>query len=396
MAATEFQPALPADDAPAGIYIHVPLCVSRCDYCAFVSHPYDQAFAARFPDLIVREMELFTGSQYPGGDHGNLHADTIYFGGGTPSLLEPAAIARLIGACRRLFHIKEAPEITLEINPGTLSLTDLAFLRDHGVNRASLGMQSLNDAELKLMKRGHTAEDAVRAFREIRSAGFESVSVDLIVGLLGQKRGSFRTNLRRVLDLEPDHLSAYLLELKSGTRLEALIRSGDVSGPDDDLLADLYDDLCGMAASAGFEQYEISNFALPGHESRHNLKYWQDVVFYGFGPGAHAMTGAHRYANEDGLSSYEEALAHGRLPHAWVDALAPLTRFRDALIMGLRLVQGVDLALLGCRYEMDARSFVQATIGDLSDAGLFVLDGNRLALTHRGRLLSNIVFSRWV
>jgi oxygen-independent coproporphyrinogen-3 oxidase len=286
--------------------------------------------------------------------------------------------------------------VTLEINPGTLNPSTLEYLRDKGVNRASLGIQSLNDAELRLMKRRHTAEEALQAFQELRSAGFDNVSVDLIVGLPGQTRGSFRTSLERTLEIEPDHLSAYLLELKSGTELEAMIRSGAISDPDEDLLADMYDDLCGMAVAAGFEHYEISNFAQPGQASRHNLKYWQDQIFLGFGPGAHGMTGAHRYANEQDLSSYEEALSAGRLPVDTVDNLAPSTRFRDALIMGLRLVRGVDLTHMRNRYGVDAQEFVEATIGDLEPAGLFALRGDRVALTHRGRLLSNIVFSRWV
>jgi oxygen-independent coproporphyrinogen-3 oxidase len=396
MTRSDFQLEYPTDQAPAGIYVHVPFCLSRCNYCAFVSNPYDPDYAAGYPDLLIREMELFTETHGPGRHKQGSGVDTIYFGGGTPSLLEPAAIVKLIDACKRLFQVADAPEVTLEINPGTLKPADLGFLRDNGLNRVSLGMQSLNDVELSRMGRRHTASQAVQAFRELRSAGFESISVDLIVGFPGQTRESFRENLRRTLELQPDHLSAYLLEVKADSPLEGMIRSRAIDNPDDDLLADLYDDLCSLTAVAGLEHYEISNFALPGHESRHNLKYWQDAVFFGFGPGAHGMTGTHRYANEEDPARYEQALRDGRLPRAWFDPLAAFTRFRDALIMGLRLVRGVDLAVLGRRYRFDARAFVQATIGDLADAGLFVLTGDRLALTHQGRLLSNIVFSRWV
>jgi len=323
-------------------------------------------------------------------------ADTIYFGGGTPSLLRPETISAIIQTCDRLYPLTEAPEITLEINPGSFRPNALEYLRNRGVNRVSLGIQSLNDADLQLMGRGHSAAQAVRSFREIRVSGFDNISVDLIAGYPNQTRDSFRQSLESVLQLEADHLSVYLLELKSGTVLETMIRSGRLAAVDEDLAADMYDDLCELTHSAGFDHYEISNFAMPGRRSRHNLKYWQDDIYIGLGPGAHGMTGTCRYANEHDPERYEKALAAGRLPEEVLDALKADIRFRDALIMGLRLVTGVDLIHLGQRYQVDAHAFVKDTIGDLESSGLFVLEPGRLALTHRGRLLSNIVFSRWV
>lgn len=322
--------------------------------------------------------------------------DTLYLGGGTPSLLNPQEIRALMDACKKFFEISDEPEITIEINPGTIHRSDLCELRKMGVNRASLGIQSLLDSELAVMGRSHNSAQAVTAFRDLRLAGFENVSVDLIAGYPGQTLDSVRCSLRSVFDLRPEHLSFYLLEVKKGTKLAEMIDSGELPPPDEDLMADMYDAICEMTLKAGYEHYEISNFALPGRFSRHNMKYWSDKSYIGFGPGAHGMIHRQRYANLESLDAYEQSLAGDVLPLGTVNAMPPDTRFRDALIMGLRLVKGVDLDAMGLRYGVDARAFVLHTIGDLQSVGLTETRENVLALTPRGRLLSNVVFSRWV
>jgi oxygen-independent coproporphyrinogen-3 oxidase len=188
----------------------------------------------------------------------------------------------------------------------------------------------------------------------------------------------------------------YLLELKAGTKLHELTRTGMVPMPDDDLAADLYEEICEVLGTGGYEHYEISNFAKKGRQSRHNLKYWEDSVYMGLGAAAHGMTGRLRYANIEDLDQYMTAVSQDKLPHATQTEVTPEARFKDAMIMGARLVRGIDLALLGERYKVDAVAFVMDTIGDLSNAGLFVLDGQVLKLTHSGRLLSNVVFARWL
>lgn len=325
-----------------------------------------------------------------------MRCDSIYFGGGTPSLLAAESIHELLEACRHWFGISDHPEVTMEINPGTVDPSGLSEYRRIGVNRASLGIQSLVDAELAAMGRLHDSSGALSAYRELRQAGFDNISVDLIAGFPGQTLTSLRGSLRLTLGLKPEHLSVYLLEIKSGTKLAELITSGAVPPPDEDLAADMYDEICAMTAEAGYEHYEISNFSLPGRSSRHNMKYWNDHVFLGFGPGAHGMLGRHRYANLEGLDSYERALEDGLLPEKTVTEMTAEMRFKDALIMGLRLVKGIDLDVVGSRYRVDARAFVLRTIGDLQSAGLFEIVGHTLSLTRKGRLLSNIVFSRWV
>jgi oxygen-independent coproporphyrinogen III oxidase len=390
-----FSPVFPEDKGPAGLYIHVPFCKARCSYCGFASSIYRSDLEPRYVRAVTREIELRARQLTEAGGV-RMQCDSIYFGGGTPSLLAPESIHQLLETCRAWFEIPDHSEVTMEINPGTVDASGLSDCRRSGVNRASLGIQSLVDSELAAMGRLHDSSGAISAYKGLRQAGFDNVSVDLIAGFPGQTLTSLRRSLRLILDLRPEHVSVYLLEIKSGTKLAQLITSGAVPPPDEDLAADMYDEICPMTAEAGYEHYEISNFALPGRFSRHNMKYWSDEVFLGFGPGAHGMTGRARYANLESLDLYEQALEAGSLPLETVTEMTPEMRFKDALIMGLRLVKGIDLDLIGRRYSMDARAFVLRTIGDLQSAGLFEILGHTLSLTPKGRLLSNVVFSRWV
>jgi len=391
------RPHFPVENvSPMGLYIHVPFCTSRCPYCAFVTNPYDEVGVARYVDSLIREIELWREWGFGRLRLADFSFDTIYFGGGTPSLLRPEQLSRILQALRSSFRITEPAETTLEINPGTAGVEDLLAFRRSRVNRASLGIQSLDDRELRLMGRSHTAGDALRAFETLRVAGFEDISVDLIAGYPGQSPSSLGATLQRVIEFRPEHISIYLLELKEHTRLAEQVQRGQAPSVDDDLAADMYENFCQTVTFAGYEHYEISNFAIPGHCSRHNLKYWSDALYVGLGVGAHGMTGRTRYANAEHLARYEQMLQRGEFPFASVEELTPETRFKDALIMGLRLVEGVDLAVLGSRYGLDATAFVRQTVGDLVVEGLVALEQNRVMLTSRGRLLSNVVFSRWV
>jgi len=327
----------------------------------------------------------------------NLTADTIYFGGGTPSLLKPDRIADLLGACRSSYRIAESSEITLEVNPGTIDRDGLKSLRDIGVNRISLGIQTTRDDELRSMGRRHSAKDSFESFNMIRRAGFDNVSVDLVAGYPGQTLTSFMESLDTVISLAPEHVSVYLLEVKEGTQLEQAIRSGLVPAPDDDLQADMYEALRETITNAGYEQYEISNFAKPGYQARHNLKYWQDCVFLGFGAAAHGMTGRIRYENHRSLHAYLAAISDNRLPELIVSHLSPIDRLKDALIMGLRLRMGLDVKRLEERYGPEVEFIVLEAVEDFTqDHGLVTIKDGHVTLTERGLLLSNVVLSRWV
>lgn len=409
---SDFTCTFPPDDEPAGIYVHIPFCRARCNYCAFVTNPHDPDQEEQYIRSVIREVELWAerleagiaANTGLGSETGERQvrwttkplADTLYFGGGTPSLIRPDRLTKIIDASRCHLGIREPAEITLEVNPATAALPALEELRRAGVNRASLGIQSLHDDELKRMGRPHTAAEAMTAFADLRTAGFDNISVDLIAGFPGQTIKSFRQTLWGVLGLRPEHLSIYLLEIKEGTRLAQQIDHGAVSALDEDLAADMYEQLCAEASTAGYEQYEISNFARDGRWCCHNLKYWTDVTFLGVGAGAHGMTGRARYANLADLAEYEATVNFGRFPFASFNKMTPETRFKDALIMGLRLVRGINVAELSDRYKVDARGFLMQNAGDLVDAGLLESRGDMLLLTPRGRLLSNTVFARFL
>ncbi len=391
---TLHSPVFPPDDSPAGIYIHVPFCKGRCAYCGFVTTPHDPQREEHYVRSVVQEIELrslmLENSPCPA-----MTVDSIYLGGGTPSLLRPDLLLRMTEACLEHFQVAAHPEITVEINPATATLAAMRDLLGSGANRASLGIQSLHDSELQSMGRPHNAAEALTAFRDLRDAGFDNISVDLIAGFPDQTRDSVRTSVKQTLALEPDHISIYLLEVKEGTTLFSQIREHGLS-PDDDAAADMYEDICLLASRAGYVHYEISNFARPGKFSAHNLKYWTDKVYIGVGAGAHGMTGRHRYANLADIEAYERALSRGKLPVATVTRLSPMDRFKDALIMGLRLVEGINLRAYGEQYQIDCQAFVTETVADLEQAGLLCRTGDNLQFTPRGRLLSNLVFTRWV
>jgi oxygen-independent coproporphyrinogen-3 oxidase len=392
----DLKPAFPKDEQPFGIYIHVPFCLSRCVYCGFATTVYDPAQEEPYINAVIREMKLWGSEGDLQAPFATSQADTIYIGGGTPSLLHVERLIMLIEGCKSCFRITPDPEITVEINPATAGPEAFRKMRAAGVNRASLGVQSFHDDELRAMGRPHTVSEAVSTFQELREAGFDNISVDLIAGFPGQSLDTLRISLEKVFELGPEHISAYLLEVKPGTRLERLLQRSEMPPIDEDLVADTYEQTVSQAQRAGYEQYEISNFAKPGKRSRHNLKYWRDGIFLGLGAAATGMNGRARYVNIEDPAMYVDAISRATLPQASLTELTPETRFKDALIMGLRLVEGMDLGLLGRRYQVDAKNFILATVGDLAEEGLFTLDHDRLSLTPRGRLLSNTVFARWV
>jgi len=374
----------------------VPFCRTRCHYCAFVTSPYDPGLEEPYTSLVIKEMGLWATGNAREILAQDVLVETIYFGGGTPSLLRSDLIAKIIDACHAKFRVIASPEITIEINPASSHRRALKELRAAGVNRVSLGIQSLNDEDLRRMGRAHNSRDAVSIFKDIRAVGFDNVSVDLLAGFPGQSMNSVSNSLEQVLNLGLDHLSVYLFELKEGTRIESLLRDGKESASDDDLAADQYEHICRVTKSAGYDHYEISNFSRGGHFSRHNLKYWNDEIYLGFGPGAHGMTGRHRYYDLMDFRQYQQALSRNELPLASLTELNPFTRFKDALIMGSRLVEGLSLTRLGARYGIDAFAFVDETAGDLHSGGLYRIVGDTLVLTPRGLLLSNVIFSRWI
>ncbi|MGB8508032.1 MAG: radical SAM family heme chaperone HemW, partial [Pyrinomonadaceae bacterium] len=259
----------------AGIYIHIPFCRSRCSYCDFATGMYEGALAESYTNALAREIA--SAHELPA----TIEADTIYFGGGTPSLLTPAQVSRILDAVRLRFRVAADAEITMEMNPGTVTPAILREFRALGVNRASFGAQTFDDAELRRLGRTHTADDTRRTLAELRAASFDNISFDLIAGLPEQTLASWERNLDEALALRPEHLSLYLLEVHEGTPLADQLRRGMWRAPDADLAVEMYEMLVERTRAQGFEQYEISNFCRHGFESRHNTKYWTGAPYYG-------------------------------------------------------------------------------------------------------------------
>ena len=287
----------------AGIYIHIPFCRARCSYCDFATGTYEGALADAYVHALVSEITSFGGAQECA------EADTIYFGGGTPSLLTPTQIAHILEAVRGRFRLTPRVEVTMEMNPGTVTPEALRGFREAGVNRASFGAQTFDDGELKRLGRTHTADDTRRTLSLLRDAGVDNISFDLIAGLPNQTLEAWSRNLDEALALRPEHLSLYLLEVHEGTPLAAQIREGRYTAPDADLAAEMYILLAERTRDVGYEQYEISNFCLPGRESRHNMKYWTGTPYFGFGCSAHSFDGRTlRWSNERDARRYVEML----------------------------------------------------------------------------------------
>jgi len=371
-----------------GLYVHVPFCEVKCSYCHFAIDPgpANEPRQERYVAAIVREIEAA-----PTGD-----ADTVYFGGGTPSLLRPQLLARILRALHARFRIASSAEVTLEANPRDLDEAGYSGLAELGVNRLSLGMQSFDDAVLGEMGRLHRVDDALQAFAWARSAGFASVSIDLILGWPGETEQRWRRGLDAVAALGPDHVSLYVLEVEARTLLGHQARRGRVELPDDDLVADLYTETATRFESLGLRRYEISNFARDGHASRHNAKYWDDAPFLGFGLSAHSYRSGRRSWNANSFGAYCRAIEERGSAQAGERVLSARERVQEALFTGLRRRAGVDLAAFRDRYGADPLADFGPQLRDAFDARLLEFDADRPPLTEKGVLLSNEVFRELV
>lgn len=326
--------------------------------------------------------------------------DTIYFGGGTPSLLTTLQIERTLSTVRDRFALTESPEITLEINPGDGGVSEEARRqtmrewRRLGINRASFGAQTFDDRELKLLGRTHDSNDVRRTFADLRSAGFDNINFDLIAGLPGQSLERWRRNLDAALQLRPEHLSLYLLDVHEGTPLADQIKRRMRPQPDEDLTAQMYAVMIDQVCAAGYEHYEISNFCRPGFESRHNTKYWIGAPYYGFGNSAHSYDGdRRRWANERDVAKYVELLVRGESPVVERTVLTEADARSEGIFLGLRLMRGIDLQSYQTRFGRNLREEYKGELDRLSEARLIEFDDELLKLTTRGALLSNEVFA---
>ena len=386
----------------AGIYIHIPFCERKCTYCNFNTTDFFEELADRYVRSVAREI-AYWGDRLAGPAGEPIEVDSIFFGGGTPSIVESHQLASLVTACRQAFGVDTDSEVTIEINPASFSRAKVDGWLNAGINRASVGVQSFIDRELVSLSRTHTASDALRTVELLRETGFKNISIDLIAGLPEQSLADWEFNLGEALALRPEHLSLYLLEVKEGTQLFGQIKRGQRPRPDDDLTAEMYRMICDATETAGYEHYEISNFAR-GPEgdqagslrSKHNLKYWTDAPFYGVGCGAHSYDGRARWVNVLKTESYIETVESTGHAIAERHELSEQDRAAEALFMGLRLKEGISLDEFHSEYGVDVIERFSADLPRLADAGLIETTGGRLTLTPAGRLLSNEVFVSFV
>ncbi len=380
-----------------GIYIQVPFCQTKCTYCNFHTGVFTKNLYAPYVHAVCRELaehaKLYSGAGIgwtPGLPSATV--DTVYVGGGTPSLLDPAALARMLETVRAAFSC-QLEEVTLEADPETITAEKAAAWRAAGLSRISLGVQSSNDTELRAAGRLHCTKDVFEATRLLRAAGFDNLSFDLIVGLPHQTAASWGDSLGILLRLRPEHVSIYLLEIDEGSRLGREVLAGGPrysadALPDDDAMAAFYELACARLAREGYEHYEISNWALPGFRSRHNLKYWRRAPYLGFGAGAHSFSGRERWANVHDPASYAATIEKGILPAEQVQHVTLQQALEEEFFLGLRQLEGVDLG----RIEKQYNASFQDRIEGLLASGLVELDGTRLRLAPARLTVANEVF----
>src|SRR6266850_428846 len=378
----------------AGVYLHTPFCRSRCSYCDFATGMYESDLAERYVNSLIEEIKRWNEVDHPAD------VNTIYFGGGTPSLLAPAQIERILKAVRDRFQVLTGAEVTIELNPGdggTSAAAKLETIRDFqhlGINRASFGAQTFDDRELKQLGRTHSSDDITSTFYQLREAGFENINFDLIAGLPRQTMADWQRNLAAALKPRPEHLSLYLLDVHEGTPLADQIKRGMRPEPDDDLAAEMYLMLIDELCAVGYEHYEISNFCRPGFESRHNTKYWSGDPYYGFGCSAHSYDGARRrWCNERDMAKYPDLIEHHQSPIVERTVLNEEDARSESIFLGLRLMRGLDLMKYQSRFGSNLKDEYDSDLVRLRDAGLVEIDREVLRLTKRGALLSNEVFA---
>jgi oxygen-independent coproporphyrinogen III oxidase len=377
-----------------GVYVQVPFCQTKCTYCNFHTGVFSKELYAPYVKAVCREIaefpRLFRENEI--ADVPEAAVDTVYFGGGTPSLLDPANLAQVIEAIRASFP-SQFEEMTLEADPETISPEKAAAWREAGFNRISMGVQSFDDPELRAAGRMHRRADVFQATKILRAAGFGNLSFDLIAGLPHQTDRSWEDSVEQLLHLRPEHVSIYMMEIDEGSRLGLeVLQSGERYSakalPSDDSMANFYEHGCRKLAAAGYGHYEISNWGLPGFESRHNLKYWRREPYFGFGAGAHSFNGSQRWANAHDPAAYADSVLQGRFPVEQLENVSCGQALEEELFLGLRQLAGIDLKGIEEKYGAQLRPRVQ----DLLAQGLVEWDGPRLRLSPERLTVSNEVF----
>lgn len=377
-----------------GIYVQVPFCQTKCTYCNFHTGVFSTELYAPYAQAICREISEFPRLLHENGisEVAESVVDTVYFGGGTPSLLNPGSLTEILETLRASFA-SQLEEVTLEADPETISSEKATAWRAAGFNRISMGVQSFSDTELRAAGRVHRRADIFRATEILRGAGFANLSFDLIAGLPYQTAASWEKSVEELLALRPEHVSVYMMEIDEGSRLGLEVLQGGErysakSLPSDDSMAEFYEYACAKLAAEGYLHYEISNWGLPGFESRHNLKYWRREPYFGFGAGAHSFNGSQRWANAHDPAAYTAAVTQGRFPVEQLESVTRGQALEEELFLGLRQLAGIDLQGIESRYGATLRPRIEELVAQ----GLVEWDGPRLRLSPERLAVSNEVF----
>jgi oxygen-independent coproporphyrinogen-3 oxidase len=388
-----------ADDAPpAGLYIHIPFCLKKCRYCDFYSIA-DLSLQPLFPDAVISEMRLV-------GKTG-LVFDTLYIGGGTPSVLDNVGLEKIIDTARRCFDISSDAEITLEVNPGAVTLAQMKHYREIGVNRINIGIQSFNPDNLGFLGRIHSDRDAETAVKWAQKSGYKNIGLDLIYGIPGQTDSSWLKDLKTAVDLRPQHLSCYMLSYEPGTPLYNDLKHQIFTPLSEQRVCEMYDTTVAFLSVHRYVQYETSNFARDAvgsrgtksaliHASRHNMKYWNFAPYIGLGPSAHSFIHPKRFWNHSSVKKYIRELATGRIPRAGEEVLKREQQWIEAVYLGLRQIKGIDVDGFEKKFGVDFKAKYAGTISDLEGKGLIKVSQNLCALTPKGMMLLDSIATQFI
>ncbi|MBC6295861.1 oxygen-independent coproporphyrinogen III oxidase [Listeria sp. FSL L7-1517] len=379
-----------SSNSSSAIYIHIPFCEHICYYCDFNKVFLEGQPVDEYVNLLIKEMKLTANKT------GVVPVDTVFVGGGTPTTLNESQIAKLCTAVQEIFSLKEGAEFSFEANPGDLSISKLQTMKDYGVNRISMGVQSFNNELLKKIGRIHTVKDVYQSVENMRAVGFENVSIDLIFSLPGQTEADFKDTLNQALALDLPHYSAYSLIIEPKTIFYNLMQKGKLFLPGQDAEANMYDLLLNEMEKHGRKQYEISNFAKEGFQSKHNITYWSNEHYYGFGAGAHGYIGNTRYSNFGPIKKYMEPLQENKLPIFQQKELTLKEKMEEEMFLGLRKVRGVDKMAFYQKFGQDLETIFPKAIQKTMEKGWLENNRENVALTRNGRFLGNNVFQEFL
>ena len=397
---------------PLSLYLHIPFCTVKCPYCDFNTYSRMESLIPEYLDALKNEIHVW-GSEI--GD--SYETNTIYFGGGTPSLLMPVQVHSVLETCKRWFRVAEDVEISLEANPENVTPEYMSALLQAGVNRLSMGVQSFDDDELKWLGRTHDSEAIVRAYYAARQAGFGNISLDLIYGLTDQSMATWEDTLGEAIGLKPEHVSLYALTIEQDTPFGKKAARGLLQHPNPDVAADMYLLAADMLSDNGYNHYEISNWELGGHACRHNTTYWEDRCYVGFGPGAHSYFGGFRFSDirspkryiesmdrlakhhssgDASRKAFTEEAIHGLSPVDMIEHIDKTTEMVETMVLGLRLIRGASKKIFRARFGMNIDDVYPGIIAELKELGLLEEADEYIRLTPEGWLLSNEAFVRFL